>query len=109
LKLPKPAVPEISIKRGLTLTIPLEVHNHTDSAKNIVISVKLPEGWSTQSGAGNYSLEPQSDYFVQVLMDSPKGEVKGMQEIECTAEADGKTIGDVKLAVRLVNGGLPQN
>jgi LmbE family N-acetylglucosaminyl deacetylase len=109
LKLPRPAVPEISIKHGLTLTIPLELHNHTDSAKSIAISVKLPEGWSVQSGTGNYSLEPQSDYFVQVLVDSPKGEVKGMQEIDCRAEAGGKTIGDVKLAVRLVNGGLPQN
>jgi hypothetical protein len=87
----------------------LELRNHTDSAKSIMISVKLPEGWTTQSGAGSYSLEPQSDYFVQVLLDSPKGETKAMQSIECHAEADGKTVGDVRLAVRLVNGGLPQN
>jgi uncharacterized membrane protein len=107
--LPKPAVPEISIKRSLTLTLPLELHNHTDSTKSIVISIKLPEGWSTQSGTGSYSLEPQSDYFVQVMVDSPKGETKAMQSIECHVEADGKTVGDVKLAVRLVNGGLPQN
>ncbi|MBZ5506224.1 MAG: PIG-L family deacetylase [Acidobacteriia bacterium] len=107
--LPKPSGPEIGIKRGATLTVPLELHNHTDSVKAITISVKLPDGWTTQTGAGSYSLEPQSDYFAQVLLESPKAETKSVQQIECRAEADGKTIGEVKLSVRLVNGGLPQN
>ena len=107
--LPKPSGPEIGIKRGATLTVPLELHNHTDSAKAITISVKLPDGWTTQTGAGSYSLEPQSDYFAQVLLESPKAETKSVQQIECRTEADGKTIGEVKLSVRLVNGGLPQN
>ncbi|HLK54641.1 MAG TPA: NEW3 domain-containing protein, partial [Candidatus Angelobacter sp.] len=100
---------EIAIKRGATLMVPLEFHNHTDAAKTIKISVTLPDGWTTQSGAGNYSLEPQSDYFVQVLLDSPKGETKGAQEIECRAEADEKSLATIKIAVRLRNGGLPQN
>jgi LmbE family N-acetylglucosaminyl deacetylase len=108
-KLPKPPVHEIAIKRGATMIVPLEFHNHTDAAKTIKISVTLPDGWTTQTGAGSYSLEPQSDYFVQVLMDSPKGETKGSQEIECRAEADGKTLATIKMAVRLRNGGLPQN
>jgi hypothetical protein len=87
----------------------LELHNHTETAKAITIAVKLPEGWTMQSGAGNYSLEPQSDYFAQVLLESPKTEAKTVQQIECRAEADGKTIGEIKLSVKLVNGGLPQN
>ena len=109
LKLPRPAEPEIAIKRGTTLTLPLELHNHTEVAKSIAISVKLPEGWTTESGAGSYSLEPQSDYYVQVLLDSPKGETKGTQEIECRAEADGKTLATIKLAVHMRIGVLPQN
>jgi LmbE family N-acetylglucosaminyl deacetylase len=108
-KLPKPSGPEIRIKRGTVLTLPLEVHNHTDAAKTVTISVKLPEGWTVQTGAGSYSLEPQSDYFVQVLLEAPKAETKTAQQIECRAEADGKTIGEVKLSVLLGNGGLPQN
>ncbi|HZI56372.1 MAG TPA: PIG-L family deacetylase [Verrucomicrobiae bacterium] len=108
-KLPKASGPEIAIKRGTTLTLPLELHNHTETAKAITILVKLPEGWTMQTGAGNYSLEPQSDYFAQVLLDSPKTEAKTVQPIECRVEADGKTIGEIKLSVRLVNGGLPQN
>jgi hypothetical protein len=35
--------------------------------------------------------------------------VKDRQEIECTATADGKTVSTIKISVRLVNGGLPQN
>ena len=108
-KLPKAKEPEIAIKRGATLLVPLELHNHTDLAKNISIAVKLPYGWTTESGAGNLSLEPQSDYHWQVLLDAPKAETKERQEIECTASADGKPLATIKISVQLRNGGLPQN
>ena len=108
-KLPKAQGPEIAIKRGATLTIPLELHNHTDAARNISIVTKLPNGWTTQSGAGNLSLGPQGDYYWQVLVDTPKAETKERQEIECTASADGKTLTTIKISVQLRNGGLPQN
>jgi hypothetical protein len=107
--LPKAAVPEISIKRGATLMIPLELHNHTNAAKTISISLKLPDGWTNPSGVGNLTLEPQSDYYWQLTVDAAKAEAKDRQEIECKIEADGKTLSTIKLSVRLVNGGLPQN
>jgi len=108
-RLPKPSMPEIAIKRGATLTLPLELHNHTDAARTIKISVTAPDGWTTQSGVGSFTLEPQSDYYAQVLLEAPKAEIKANQQIECRAEADGKTIGEIKFSVRLQNGGLPQN
>jgi len=108
-KLPKAKGPEVAIKRGATLTIPLELHNHTGAAKNMTIALKLPEGWTTQSGAGSLSLDPQSDYYWQVLVDAPKAEIKDRQEIECTASADGKTLATIRISVQLRNGGLPQN
>lgn len=108
-KLPQASVPEIAIKRGATLLIPLELRNHTNATKPISISLKLPDGWTDQSGAGNLTLEPQSDFYWQVTADAPKAEVKDRQEIECRIEADGKTLNTIKLSVRLVNGGLPQN
>jgi LmbE family N-acetylglucosaminyl deacetylase len=108
-KLPKASGPEIAIKRGSTLTVPLELHNHSDAARNIAIAVKLPEGWTTQTGIGNLTLDPQSDYYWQVLLDAPKSETKERQQIECTATADGKTLATIKISVQLRNGGLPQN
>jgi uncharacterized membrane protein len=107
--LPTAKEPEIAIKRGATLLLPLELHNHTDAAKTIAIAVKLPEGWTTQSGAGNLTLDPQSDYYWQVMLDAPKAETKDRQEIECTASTDGKTLATIKISVQLRNGGLPQN
>ena len=89
--------------------VPLELHNHTDAAKTMTIAVKLPEGWMTQSGAGNLSLDPQSDDYWQVMLDAPKAETKERQEIECTATAEGKVLATIKISVRLGNGGLPQN
>jgi LmbE family N-acetylglucosaminyl deacetylase len=108
-KLPQAAMPEISIKRGATLLIPLELHNYTNAAKSISISLKLSEGWANPNGVGRLNLEPQSDYYWQVTVDAPKSESKERQEIECKIEADGKTLNTIKLSVRLVNGGLPQN
>lgn len=108
-KLPKATVPEIAIKHGATLMVPLELHNRTNAAKTISISLKLPEGWTNQSGTGTLTLEPQSDYHWQVTIDATKAETKDRQEIECKAESDGKVLNTIKLSVRLVNGGLPQN
>jgi uncharacterized membrane protein len=91
------------------LLVPLELHNHTDAAKNVTIAVKLPEGWTTESGAGSLTLDPQGDYYWQVTLEAPKAETKERQEIECTATADGKTPATIKISVQLRNGGLPQN
>ncbi|MGZ4879135.1 MAG: COG1470 family protein, partial [Candidatus Angelobacter sp.] len=108
-RLPKPGEPEIAIKRGTTLTIPLELHNHTDATKDITLAVKLPDGWTTQSGTGSLSLDPQADYYWQVQLEAPKTETKERQEIECTATSAGKTLATIKIAVQLRNGGLPQD
>jgi hypothetical protein len=108
-KLPKAKEPEIAIKRGATLLVPLELHNHTDAAKIVTIAVKLPEGWTTQSGTGSLTLDPQGDYYWQVMLDAPKGETKERQEIECMASAEGKVLATIRISVQLRNGGLPQN
>ena len=108
-KLPKPANPEIAIKYGATLLIPLELHNHSESAKAMKISLITPDGWTTQSGTGSVVLDPGGDYFWQLTAEAPRAESKAMQEIECRVEVGGKTLTAIKLSVRLVHGGLPQN
>jgi len=108
-KLPKAATPEVSIKRGATLLIPLELHNSTDSAKVISIALKSPDGWANPTNTGNLTLDPRGDFYWQVTVDAPKSETKERQEIECRVEADGKIVSTIKLSVRLTNGGLPQN
>jgi hypothetical protein len=89
--------------------LPLELHNRTNAAKTISISLKLPEGWTNPSGTGALTLQPQSDYYWQVTVDATKADAKERQEIECKAESDGKVLNTIKLFVQLRNGGLPQN
>jgi hypothetical protein len=109
MRLPRPSGPEIMIKRGTTLLLPLELHNHTDAVKQVTISLTLPDGWTVESGAGNLTLVAQSDYHWQVLLDAPKTEIKNIQAIECRTESERKVLSTIRLSVRLRSGGLPQN
>jgi hypothetical protein len=111
--LPKAAVPEISIKRGGTLTVPLELHNRTDATKAVKVSVTLPDGWKMQNGDANSGTltqpaDPQGDYYLQILIDAPQKEASGLQQIQCRAESEGRTLAAITLSVRVAPGGLPQ-
>jgi hypothetical protein len=107
--LPKAAVPEIAITAGATLQIPLLLRNNSTASKEVTLSVTAPEGWATQGGIGNYALRVGDELLVLVMVDSPKTVEKGPVEIVCRVQADGQSIGTVKLHVRLRSGGLPQN
>jgi LmbE family N-acetylglucosaminyl deacetylase len=107
--LPKAAVPEIAITAGATLQIPLLVRNNTTASKEIAFSVTAPEGWAPQSGNDSYTLRAGDQLPVLFTVDSPKAAEGKVAEIICRAQADGQSIGTVKLRVRLRSGGLPQN
>ena len=108
-QLPEAAVPEIAIATGATLQIPLLLRNNTTASKEITVSLTAPEGWVNQSGIGSYSLRAGDQLPVLVTVDSPKNAGKVVDEIVCRAQADGQTIGAIKLHVRLRSGGLPQD
>jgi LmbE family N-acetylglucosaminyl deacetylase len=107
--LPKAAVPEIGIATGATLQIPLLLHNNSSSAGEIVLSLTVPEGWTDQTGVGKYTVPAGSDVPVLITVTAPKAEAKTADEIACQAQADGQSVGTVKLHVRRRSGGLPQN
>jgi LmbE family N-acetylglucosaminyl deacetylase len=106
--LPQAAVPEIAIAGGAALQMPLLLRNGTAASKEITLSVTSPEGWATKDGVGSYTVRAGDQLPVLVTLDSPKRESK-MDEIDCRAQADGQTVGTIKLHVRLGTGGLPQN
>lgn len=107
--LPKAAVPEIAIAAGSTLQIPLTLHNNTSLAKEIALSVVAPDGWTDPSGAGNYSVPAGGDMPVLIAVTSPKTTSKTSDEITCSAESGGQSVGVIKMHVRVRSGGLPQN
>jgi LmbE family N-acetylglucosaminyl deacetylase len=109
--LPKAAVPEIGIAAGAILQVPVLLHNHTASSKEIALSLTAPEGWSDQTGVGSYSVTAGGDLPVLVTVTAPKSasKDKDVDEITCRAEAEGQAVGVIKMNVRRRSGGLPQN
>lgn len=107
--LPKAAVPEIAIPAGATLQIPLLLHNHTASSKEITLALTAPQGWTDQAGIGKYTVAAGEEVPVLVTVTSPKPEATAIDEIVCRAQADGQSAGVIKLRVRRRAGGLPQD
>jgi LmbE family N-acetylglucosaminyl deacetylase len=107
--LPKAAVPEIAIAAGATLQVPLLLRNDTSSVKEVVLSLAAPEGWIDQTGAGSYTVAAGGEAPVLVTVTAPKTTATAVDEITCRAEADGQSVGVIKLHVRRRTGGLPQN
>jgi LmbE family N-acetylglucosaminyl deacetylase len=109
--LPKAAIPEIAIAVGATLQIPMLLHNNTSSAKEIALSLVVPEGWSDQTGVASVAVPAGGEVPVLATVTAPKttAKDKDIDEITCRAEADGQSVGVIKLHVRRRSGGLPQN
>ena len=112
--LPEAATPGIAIKSGTTLTIPLIVeHSPAIGASTLKIDVDTPQGWRVESGAGSFQLplEKLTEMHVDIAIPSltaDEAKAKGTGEVTVRAELDGKSLGDVKLKVQLVSGGVPQ-
>jgi hypothetical protein len=107
--LPKAAVPEVAIAVGATLQMPLLLRNDTAASKEVTLSITAPEGWATKDGAGTYTVRAGDQLPVLFTLDSPKSGESKENEIVCHAQADGQTVGTLKLHVQLRSGGLPQN
>jgi len=107
-QLPQAAVPEIAITSGATLEIPFLLLNNNTTPKEITLSLTAPDGWTTQGGVGNYSLQAGAQVPVLVTVDSPKTAEGKVEEIVCRAQSDGQTISTTKFHVRRRSGGLPQ-
>src|SRR5215470_17163961 len=108
--LPQAASPEIAVKSGTTLMIPLIVeHSPALAASTAKISVDAPQGWRVESGAGSFQLPVEKLTALRVDIAIPsltadEAKAKGTGEVTVRAELDGKSLGDVKLKVQLVSG-----
>ena len=111
--LPVARVPEIAIKAGMPVYVPLIIHHASSEAMKVTIQAEAPVGWKVTSGQGDFVLPPESSTEMRVELDTPhhsEQEVKKAepQLITVRAEADGKSIGEVNLRVLLRQSALPQ-
>jgi len=111
--LPHPEPPEIALQAPGTLVIPLWIRNRTAKAQEITITTTLPAGWTAQSGTGKFSVAAKQVAAARLEVNLPAIAENGpkkleAQEITARAEANGQSIGEVKLLVELRKRALPQ-
>ena len=115
--LPHPEPPEIALQGPGTLVIPLWIRNRTAKAQEITISATLPAAWAVENGTGKFIVGARQTAAPRVEVNLPapaerpadKAPKKAEpQEVTVRAEANGQTIGEVKLRVELRRRALPQ-
>jgi len=111
--LPHPEPPEIALQAPGTLSIPVWIRNRTAKTQEITLSVVLPAGWTVQSGTGKFTATAKEVAAARIevnLPALPENETKKTdpQEITVHAEANGQSIGEIKLRVELRKRTLPQ-
>jgi LmbE family N-acetylglucosaminyl deacetylase len=112
-KLPHAEPPEIALQAPGTLVIPLWLGNQTARTQAITLVATLPPAWNAETGTGKFTLAARQVAAARIEVNLPaltenaprKSEV---QEVTVRAEANGKTIGEVKLRVELRKRALPQ-
>ena len=107
-------VPEIVVKSGVTLIVPLVIEHDASKTAQLSLSLKLPEGWKAGPGGLQFALPAESSSAVAIHVDTPTltGDALKkavLQEVRVTAEVDGKPAGEVLLRVTLKASALPQS
>jgi len=113
MDLPHAAIPEIGIKAGSLLVVPIHV-DVTQAAQLIVnLTVFVPDGWKVMKGNGSFVLPGAESTSLAIEIQTPEQTAEELkhgapQEVKVHAEANGKVIGDVTLRVLLRSNALPQ-
>jgi LmbE family N-acetylglucosaminyl deacetylase len=105
--------PEIGIKSGTTLSVPLTVHHDPKKTLGIEVKAEVPAGWKISSGAGKLLLPAEADTNLRVEIDTPKlneSELRDAkpQAVKIKVEGDGLQNQEVVLNVLLRSRALPQ-
>ncbi|MGB7848897.1 MAG: PIG-L family deacetylase [Candidatus Acidiferrum sp.] len=111
--LPVAKVPEIGVKTGTTLVIPIVILHDPSKTLTLSLTGKTPEGWKLTQGTGQVLLPAEEATSLPIHMETPTlsgEELKKAvaQEVMIRGEADGKPMGEVRLRVLLRGSALPQ-
>lgn len=111
--LPVTHVPEIAVKNGSVVAIPLVITRKPGAARNVTVKATVPSGWKVISGEGKFQLPGEEMNYLRVELQSPQipdGELKGRQPdmVVVSGTSADKPIGEAKLKVLLRASALPQ-
>jgi LmbE family N-acetylglucosaminyl deacetylase len=107
-----PEPPEIALQAPGSVVIPLWIRNRTAKAQEITLSATLPAGWTAQSGTGKFTVAAKQVAAARIEVNFPalaeNAKKTEAQEITVRADANGQSIGEIKLRVELRKRALPQ-
>jgi hypothetical protein len=111
--LPVARVPEIAVKDGSIVGIPLVVTRKPGTAREITVKAAVPSGWKVLSGEGKFLLPDEEINYLRVEVQSPEipeKELKGRQadSILVSGMVGDKSVGEAGLKVLLSSSALPQ-
>lgn len=109
-QLPQAEVPEITIAAASTLQVPFILRNDTNEVAEVSLAAILPEGWAQKEkeGSQRYLLPPGDLFPIQIELTAPGKKSEHIEELAFRASSAGRSIGLVKMRVRVGSGGLPQ-
>jgi LmbE family N-acetylglucosaminyl deacetylase len=111
--LPVARIPEIAVKDGSVVGIPLVITRKPGAAREITVKVTAPSGWKVLSGEEKFLLPDVEMNYLRVEVQSPQvadNDLKGRQpdSIVVNGTAGDKSIGQAELRVLLRHSALPQ-
>ncbi len=111
--LPTARNPEIAVKAGSVVAVPLIVTRKPGATREITVNVTAPNGWKILSGAGKFLLPDEEITYLRVELQSPEipeKELKGRQadSILVNGTVGEKSVGEAGLKVLLRSSALPQ-
>jgi LmbE family N-acetylglucosaminyl deacetylase len=113
MNLPVARIPEIAVKDGTVVGVPLVITRKPNSPREITLKVAAPSGWKVISGDGKFLLPDVEMNYLRVELQSPQiaeSELKGRQPdtVVVSGTAGDKSIGQAELRVLLRSSALPQ-
>jgi LmbE family N-acetylglucosaminyl deacetylase len=111
--LPAAQSPEIAVKAGSVVGIPLSITRKPGAAREITLNVTAPSGWKVLNGGGRFILADEEITFLRVELQSPEVPEREQKDrkpdiVVVTGTAADKPIGEARLNVLLRSSGLPQ-
>ena len=105
--------PEIGLKSGGTVSMPITVHSDGKKTMEVTVTAIAPSGWKVTSGTGKLKLPAEERTTLRVEMETPalsETELKDAKPAKVLVRVEGADhiVHDVSLNVLLIGTALPQ-
>ena len=105
--------PEIGVKSGTALNVPLTIYHDEKKTQEIEIKVEAPAGWKIVSGSGKFLLPAEANTNLRVEIETPtlsQDELKKAtrQPVKVRVQGDGMAEQELRIDVLLRPNGIPE-